>query len=176
LRPGRTGMPYMTCSSHRMKKHKFGIMCPNTPFIETDRAHPRTKTSVSMFCAPDAPECTTWPANPIGFKKTKIRHYVTCRSQRKFGKHQKAQRVLMHFLWNWHQAQPSMKNYTSTFHGPNAPECTTWPVDPIGCKNTSLVLRVPMHLYENCTGPNRAWTIVLQCFAARMHWNALRYP
>jgi hypothetical protein len=34
-RPGRTGMHYMTCRSHRMQKHKFGVTCSDVLFLET---------------------------------------------------------------------------------------------------------------------------------------------
>jgi hypothetical protein len=46
------------------------------------------------------------------------------------------------FYWT-HLAHPSMKNSTSTFVVPEEPECTTWPVDPTGCKNTSSAQHVP---------------------------------
>jgi hypothetical protein len=28
-------MHYMTCISHQMQKHKFGMMCPVTLFVES---------------------------------------------------------------------------------------------------------------------------------------------
>jgi hypothetical protein len=32
---GCTGMHYVTRRSHRMQKHKFGITCPDAPFVES---------------------------------------------------------------------------------------------------------------------------------------------
>jgi hypothetical protein len=44
-------------------------MCPGALVVETTSGHSRLKNSASTFRAPDAPECTMWPANPIRWKK-----------------------------------------------------------------------------------------------------------
>jgi hypothetical protein len=36
LGPGCTRMRYVTHRSQRMQKHKFGVTCPGTLFMETD--------------------------------------------------------------------------------------------------------------------------------------------
>jgi hypothetical protein len=51
-------MHYVIHKSHQMQKHKFGVMSPDTLFMETASGPPELENSVSMFHAADAPECT----------------------------------------------------------------------------------------------------------------------
>jgi hypothetical protein len=76
--------------------------------MESATAYPSMKNSASKFLAPDAPECTTYLADPTGCKNTS---YV--------------QRVLAHILWKKHRANPSKKNSVSMFRVMDTPECTT---------------------------------------------------
>jgi hypothetical protein len=39
----RTGMHYVTRSSHRMQKHKFGITCPSVLFVESVPVSPKNE-------------------------------------------------------------------------------------------------------------------------------------
>jgi hypothetical protein len=41
------------------------------------------------------------------------------------------------------RSHPSMKNSASMFHTPDALECTTWPIDPTGFKNTVSAKHFP---------------------------------
>jgi hypothetical protein len=43
LHPERTRMPYVTYSCHWMQKHKFGITCPNAPFMEIAVGPPKNE-------------------------------------------------------------------------------------------------------------------------------------
>jgi hypothetical protein len=52
-------MHYVTCRSHQMQKHKFGVTCPGVLFVEFIPVHLRMKNSASIFRTPDAAECTT---------------------------------------------------------------------------------------------------------------------
>jgi hypothetical protein len=54
LCPRSTIMHYRTHISHKMKKHKFGVTCPDTLFVVSLPAHPRIKNGVSTFGTPDA--------------------------------------------------------------------------------------------------------------------------
>jgi hypothetical protein len=40
-RPRHTEMHYVIQRSHRMQKHKFGVMCPGTVFVETAPVPPK---------------------------------------------------------------------------------------------------------------------------------------
>jgi hypothetical protein len=61
-------MHYVSHTSHRMHRHKFGVMCPSTIFVESVPVPIEHENSVSMFLAPDAQECTTSPTDPTGCK------------------------------------------------------------------------------------------------------------
>jgi hypothetical protein len=52
-------MHYVTHRSHKMQKHKFGVMCPDTLFVSLYRYHLSMKNSASTICGLDSPECTT---------------------------------------------------------------------------------------------------------------------
>jgi hypothetical protein len=57
-------MHYVTRRSHRMQKHKFGIMCLDTLFLES---------------IPVSPEQEKWCLN-VSYPKHTAMHYVTDRS------------------------------------------------------------------------------------------------
>jgi hypothetical protein len=65
-------MHYVTPRPYQMQKHKFGITCPDAFLGTPHRAHLSMKNSASTFQGPDAPECTTGPAEPMGCENTNL--------------------------------------------------------------------------------------------------------
>jgi hypothetical protein len=59
LRLGCTKMHYVTCRSHRMQKHKFGVTCPGALFVISVPVPLQHENSASTFRTPNAVECTT---------------------------------------------------------------------------------------------------------------------
>jgi hypothetical protein len=72
-------MHYVTRISHRMQKHKFGVMCPGTLFVETAPGPPEHEKLCIDISRPDAHKCTTWPKDRTGCK-TQVRRNVSRRA------------------------------------------------------------------------------------------------
>jgi hypothetical protein len=64
----RSGMHYVTCRSHRIQKHKFGVMCPGTHFVESIPVPPRARKILHRCFAPlthrNALHVPQIPSNP----------------------------------------------------------------------------------------------------------------
>jgi hypothetical protein len=56
--PRRTGMLYVTRRSHRMQKHKFGVMCPDVLFVESLPVPPEQEKKCINISYPG---CTKMP-------------------------------------------------------------------------------------------------------------------
>jgi hypothetical protein len=114
-------MHYVTRRSHHMQKDKFGVTCPNTLFMETT---PGPLENAKLCINVSHLGCTRM-------------HYEAHRSDRM----QKSKVGITCpdalLLAQCHRAHPSMNNSASTFCALEAPECTTCPAEPTGCKNAS---------------------------------------
>jgi hypothetical protein len=95
-------MHYVTSRTHQMQKHNFSVTCLGVLFMETARAHPSIKNSVSTFHASDAPECTR-----RSHRMQNDKFGVTCLGA-----------LFVEFV----SVPPSSKNYVLMFHGLDAPE------------------------------------------------------
>jgi hypothetical protein len=117
------------------------------------------KNSASPFCAPDAPECTTRPADPTECKNTSL-----------------AQRVPVHFLSNPYWSHLSMKIVCCCFMPRMHQNALCDPQIPLDAKTQVWQNVSRCAFYENHTGPTHSSKIVHQCFAPRTQWNGLRDP
>jgi hypothetical protein len=101
-------MHYVTRRSHRMQKYKFNVTCPGVLFMESTLGPPEhEKECVDISCP-----------NHIGLL------YMIHRSHR-MQKHKFDVTCLDTLFVESVLVPPGHENIVSTFHAPDAPQCTT---------------------------------------------------
>jgi hypothetical protein len=63
-------MHYVIADPTKFIKHKFGITFPDALLVKFISVPLSMKNSASTFHVSDAQECTTWLAEPTGWKNT----------------------------------------------------------------------------------------------------------
>jgi hypothetical protein len=99
-------MHYVTRRSHRMKKHKFGVTCPHTLFMENTPCPPEHEK-----------QCVD-----ISRHGHTGMHYMTRRSHQ-MQKHKFGVMSPSTLFVESISAHPSMKNSAITFNASDVPEC-----------------------------------------------------
>jgi hypothetical protein len=105
--PRCTEMPYVTRGSHRMQKHKFVVTCPDAHFVQSVTVPPEH----DKYCV------------DVSWLRCTGMHYMTRRSHWT-QKHKFGIMCLCVLFVEPVRSHLSMKNSASTFHAPDAPECS----------------------------------------------------
>jgi hypothetical protein len=124
------------------------------------QAHPSMKNNGSTFCAPDGPECTMWPTDLTGCKKTSS-----------------GWRLSACFLSNPYWFYLSMKNSVNVSNPRrNGMHYMTHRSHQMQKIQVLYYVSGPMPFVWIRTGHTCAWKILHRWSAHRMHQNGLRDP